>query len=136
MKLPKPAALAAPLLSLSLCVLWAAPLAAQEGDGSEVILPLEAQTCDLPSAPSRIPEEASYDDLVAAKGRVTTFQEELTAYRECLEGATDPESLTDGNRMALNAAHNYSVEMEERVAEQFNTAVRNYKARQAENGDG
>ena len=124
-------------------VLFAAPLAlamssaaiAQE-DGSDIVLPLEAQTCDLPSAPARIPDDASYDDLVAAKGKVGEFQQELATYRECLDGATDEEALTDGNRIALNQAHNYSVEMEERVAEQFNVAVRSYKARQAENGDG
>jgi hypothetical protein len=106
---------------------------AQE-DGSEVILPVEAQTCDLPSAPARIPEEATYDDLVTAKANVSQFQKELADYRECLEGSGDPEALTQGNRIALNQAHNYSVEMEERVAEQFNTAVRAYKARQE--GDG
>ncbi len=108
---------------------------AQE-DGSEIILPLEAQTCDLPAAPSRIPDDATYDDLVAAKGRVTEFQQSLTSYRECLDAATDPEMLTEGNQIALNQAHNYSVEMEERVAEQFNVAVRAYKARQEESGDG
>jgi len=107
----------------------AGTLAAQE-DGSEIILPLEAQTCNLPSAPMRIPEEASYDDLVTAKGNVSKFQGELTTYRECLDGATSLENLTDGNRMALNQAHNYSVEMEERIAEDFNKAVRAYKARQ------
>ena len=41
--------------------------------------------------------------------------------------------LTDGNMLALQNAHNYSVEMEERMAEQFNVAVRAYKARQAAN---
>jgi hypothetical protein len=34
--------------------------------------------------------------------------------------------------VALNRAYNYSVDMEERIAEQFNLAVRNYKTRQAE----
>ncbi len=103
---------------------------AQE-DGSQVVLPLEAQTCDLPTAPPRIPDDATYDQLVEAKGKVSEFQGELQAYRDCLEGATDPENLTEGNRIALNDAHNYSVSMEERVAEQFNVAVRSYKARQS-----
>lgn len=109
-------------------------LAVAQEDGSQIILPLEAQTCDLPSAPARIPEEATYDELVAAKGRVSEFQAELAVYRECLESASPEEELTDGNRMALNQAHNYSVEMEERVAEAFNVAVRAYKAREAEDG--
>lgn len=122
------------LISLAFLALVAgAPAAAQE-DGSQIILPLEAQTCDLPSAPARIPEDASYDDLVAAKGRVSDFQADLGAYRECLENAAPEEELTEGNRLALTQAHNYSVEMEERVAEAFNEAVRAYKAREAGGG--
>ncbi len=119
--------------ALSMTLVLAGAANAQE-DGSQIILPVEAQTCDLPSAPPRIPEEATYDDLVAAKARVDEFQVALMDYRACLESAGDPEALTQGNQIALNQAHNYSVEMEERVAEQFNTAVRAYKARQE--GDG
>jgi len=52
-------------------------------------------------------------------------------YRGCLDNTKDLDTLTDGNRTALNQAHNYSVEMEERIAEQFNVAVRNYKAQKA-----
>jgi len=106
--------------------------AAQTNDGSDVMLPLEAQTCNLPVAPATIPEDASYEELVEAKGRVVTFQGAMEAYRGCLEAAGSVDNLTDGNQAALNNAHNYSVEMEERVAEQFNAAVRAYKARQAE----
>lgn len=123
----------AALLTGLMSTLPGAGALAQE-DGSELILPLEAQTCNLPSAPARIPEEASYDDLVVAKNNVTTFQESLAGYRECLDAAGKESELTDGNQMALNQAYNYSVEMEERVAEQFNVAVRSYKARQAEEG--
>ena len=121
-------------ITLVAAALMLAGGAVAQEDGSQIILPLEAQTCDLPTAPARIPEEPSYDDLVAAKQNVTDFQAELMAYRECLEGATDPEALTEGNQIALNQAHNYSVEMEERVAAEFNTAVRAYKASQE--GDG
>lgn len=103
-----------------------------QDDGSEVILPLEAQTCNLPSAPSRIPEQPSYEDLVKAKGNINDFQAKLTAYRECLDASMAAGNLTQGNQLALNQAHNYSVEMEERVAEQFNVAVRAYKAAQEE----
>jgi hypothetical protein len=106
---------------------------AQE-DGSEVTLPLEAQTCNLPSAPPRIAEEATYDELAVAKSNVNTFQGELASYRECLDIASGSGELTDGNQIALTQAYNYSVEMEERIAEQFNVAVRAYKARQADEG--
>lgn len=108
--------------------------AQSQEDASEVVLPLEAQTCNLPSAPPRIPDEASYDDLVVAKNNVTKFQSELASYRECLDLANAALELTEGNQVALNQAFNYSVEMEERIAEQFNVAVRSYKDRQAEEG--
>lgn len=105
------------------------PAAAQ--DGSVVVLPLEAQTCDLPSAPPRIPADAEYDDLVQAKKNVNDFQAAMVLYRGCLDKAKAADTLSDGNQVALVEAHNYSVEMEERIAEQFNAAVRSYKERQA-----
>ncbi len=122
------------LLISVLFTLSAVSTAVAQEDGSQVILPIEAQTCDLPSAPARISDTPTYDELVAAKGRVTEFQEQLAVYRECLESSANPEELTEGNQIALNQAHNYSVEMEERVAEAFNSAVRSYKAREAEGG--
>ena len=122
------------LFSVASLALGVSALAVAQEDGSQIILPLEAQTCDLPAAPARIADDASYDDLVAAKGRVSEFQSALAVYRECLENAAPEEELTEGNRIALNQAHNYSVEMEERVAEAFNTAVRAYTAREAEGG--
>ncbi len=122
------------LFSVASLALGGNALAVAQEDGSQIILPLEAQTCDLPAAPARIPEDASYDDLVAAKGRVSEFQSALAVYRDCLENAAPEEEQTEGNRIAINQAHNYSVEMEERVAEAFNSAVRSYKAREAEGG--
>jgi len=113
-------------------LLASAPLAAQNSDESIVILPPEAQTCNLPVAPARIPEEATYDDLAKAKGNVVSFQTDMVAYRDCLDSAAAISLLSDGNKVAITNAHNYSVEMEERIAEQFNIAVRGYKARQAE----
>jgi erythromycin esterase-like protein len=115
-------------LAAALGLLAGQPLAAQEVN---VILPLEAQTCNLPSAPARIPPDADYDTLTKAKGQVQAFQAAMIEYRECLDAARELTGLTDGNQIALNQAHNYSVEMEERIAEQFNVAVRAYKARQA-----
>jgi hypothetical protein len=54
-------------------------------------------------------------------------------YRDCLKSAEDTggETLTAGNKQALVASYNYSVDMEERVAERFNEAVRSYKERTA-----
>ena len=61
---------------------------------------------------------------------MATFQQQLGEYRSCLDKSKDSTELTDGNQVALTQAYNYSVEMEERVAEQFNVAVRAFKARQ------
>lgn len=116
--------------ALTLLAAWQAAMA----DESTVILPLEAQTCDLPNAPPRIKPDADYDALVEAKQRVNDFQAAMVLYRGCLDQAGRTEAVTEGNRVALAQAHNYSVEMEERIAEQFNIAVRAYKARQAEAG--
>ena len=113
------------ILPLALLGLACAGTAMAQDDGSQIILPVEAQTCDLPTAPARIPETPSYDDLVAAKDRVSEFQTSLASYRECLDGAGDPELMTEGNRIALNQAHNYSVEMEERVAADFDNRDNN-----------
>ena len=65
---------------------------------------------------------------------MSEFQAALGVYRQCLEDAAPEEELTEGHPIALNQAHNYSVEMEERVAESFNSAVRAYKDREAGGG--
>lgn len=100
--------------------------------GDEVVLPLEARTCNLPNAPMRVPPDADFETLARAKPAVRGFQQEMAAYRACLDKALASDSISEGNRLALNRAYNYSVDMEERIAEQFNVAVRNYKDRQAE----
>ena len=105
-----------------------------EQEENNVILPAAAQKCVLPAAPDAIPEEADYDQLVAAKGQVSEFQAGLLVYRECLGAAeTGSDDLTAGNKQALVASYNYSVEMEERVAARFNEAIRSYKERTAKN---
>ena len=106
---------------------------AQAQDDAENIqvLPEEAQKCVLPAAPDAIPEKASYEDLVAAKKQIAVFQEEVIVYRECLQAAEDNPDITPGNKAAIVASFNYTVEMEERVAERFNVAVRDYKERKA-----
>jgi hypothetical protein len=119
------------LIPITAMAMMTVGMAANAQEKPVVVLPLEAQTCDLPSAPPRIPEDADYEALVAAKQHVNDFQAAMVLYRGCLDNAKDLDTLTDGNRLALVEAHNYSVEMEERIAEQFNVAVRNYKARKA-----
>lgn len=106
---------------------------AQAQDDADLIqvLPDDAQKCILPASPDAIPEEASYEDLIAAKQGVADFQGELGLFRECLKAAEENPDNTEGNKAAIVSSYNYSVEMEERVAERFNEAVRSYKARKA-----
>ena len=103
------------------------------GDGSLVILPVEAQECALPSAPPPIPEQAEKEDLLKAQKFVKKFQTDMQTYRDCVNQYADSPDVTQGNLMAISNAHNYSVDMEERVATMFNEAVRDYKARNAKN---
>jgi len=102
-------------------------------DGSKVVLPVEAQQCALPSAPPPIPEAAIKEDLLKAQKNVKQFQAEMEVYRTCINKDADSGELSAGNQLAISNAHNYSVDMESRVAEMFNEAVRAYKARQANN---
>ena len=118
------------LMALATLLTGALHAATDPEEDYNVVLPDSAQKCVLPAAPDAIPEDATYDDLVAAKGAVNTFQANLETYRACLKAAEDSgEELTAGNKQALIGSYNYSVDMEERVAQRFNEAVRSYKER-------
>jgi hypothetical protein len=105
-------------------------------DGSRVVLPLDVQACNLPSAPPPIPEPPVKEELLKAQKLVKQFQAELLVYRTCmgvdteekLDGLKDKEGLTKGNVEAIYKAYDYSVSMETRVAEMFNEALQAYKA--------
>lgn len=98
-----------------------------------VVLPQAAQVCVLPASPDSIAPEATYDELIVAKQQVADFQAALAVYRECMQNAEKGAELTPGNKQALVASFNYSVDMEERVAQRFNDAVRSYKERNPSN---
>ena len=102
-------------------------------DGSMVVLPVEAQSCDLPSAPPPIPKVPEKADLLAAQKKIKQFQADMEVYRTCVNANAGGSELSMGNEVAISNAHNYSVDMEERVATMFNEAVRAYKANQAKN---
>ena len=105
---------------------------AQDEDADhEQVLPTEAQNCSLPASPNAIPEDASYDDLKTAKNQIAKFQGEVLVFRDCLKAAEENPDNTPGNNAAIISSFNYSVEMEERIAERFNEAVRGYKERKA-----
>ena len=109
----------------------AGALFAQDEAEYEVVLPDAAQSCVLPTAPDAIPEDADRDQLLAAKNAIGEFQTEVESYRECLAAAEEGD-ITPGNKQAIVASYNYSVEMEERVATRFNEAIRAYKERQSD----
>lgn len=92
-------------------------------------LPMGAEGCDLPAVPGAIADDIDYEALVEAQGKVKKFQQNLAFYRKCLNKYDGSPDLTDSNKRAMAAAHNYSVDLEEQVAEDFNVAVRAYKKR-------
>lgn len=106
--------------------------AQDDAEEYKVVLPADAQKCVLPASPDKIAEEASYDQLKEAKGQIATFQAEVGVFRDCLDAAKDNPENTEGNKHAINSSYNYSVDMEERIAERFNEAIRSYKKRQAQ----
>jgi len=108
-----------------------AALAQTDAEEYAVVLPEDAQKCVLPAAPDAIPEDATLDQLKAAKADIAVFQGEVGVFRDCLDAAQDNPSNTEGNKQAIIASFNYSVEMEERVAGRFNEAIRSYKERNA-----
>lgn len=107
-------------------------MAQDDADEYAVVLPDDAQKCVLPAAPDAIPEDATLDQLKAAKADIAVFQGEVGVFRECLDAAQDNPSNTEGNKQAIISSFNYSVEMEERVAARFNEAIRSYKERNAQ----
>jgi len=97
-------------------------------DGSKVVLPLEAQSCVLPTAPPPIPDPPTKDDMITAQKHVKAFQADMENYRTCINKDVESGTLTKGNLLAIENAHNYSVDMETRVANLFNDALHAYKA--------
>ena len=97
--------------------------------------------CAIP-APPIIPDGnvASEDELIAAQKALKTFQASLVDYRNCLAdvqealkvevGEGEKSALVIDKEKALVDAYNDSVTHEETAANEFNTAVRAFKARQ------
>jgi hypothetical protein len=106
----------------------------EDPEDLEVVLPDDAQKCVLPASPDKIPDEATLEELKLAKAQIGEFQEKIGIFRACLQEAEEDPDNTTGNKQAIVASYNYSVEMEERVANRFNDAVREYKERQAAAG--
>ena len=93
-----------------------------------------AQDCVLPTAPI-IPDGnvASKDELISAQGAYKEYEVTIDNYRGCLEEqekaiAEDAEDA-EAQRAALLALDGASVDALTKVAEEFNVAVRAFKAK-------
>ncbi len=90
--------------------------------------------CTAPSAPI-IPDGnvASKDELIAAQGAYKAFEKTFYDFRDCLnakEQAISPEAADiEEQKAAITAADNAAFEELNRVAAEFNTAVKAFKAR-------
>ncbi len=76
---------------------------------------------------------ATKDELVSAQKRVKAFQEELLDFRECLltvEESLDPEQEGyETKKSGLSARADGSIDLENKVADEFNQAIRIYRER-------
>lgn len=88
--------------------------------------------CSRPSPPS-VPngEVASEDELITTQTSVKQFKTDAETYLECLKKAEAAagEELTDEQRQHLITMYNSMVDQLHGTAEQFNSAVRAFKAR-------
>lgn len=93
-----------------------------------------AEECVLPNPPI-IPDGnvASKDELIAAQGSFKAFESKIIDYRDCLaaqEKTIPADSETfQAQKDAIIALDNVSVDNLEKAADEFNVAVRAFKAR-------
>jgi len=87
--------------------------------------------CVMPEAPS-IPDgaNASEQELVGVAGEIKIFQQALADYRECLQAEEQElgDDATPEQKQGFVASYNTSVDEEEAVAADWNTAVQAFKA--------
>lgn len=76
---------------------------------------------------------ATKDELVDAKERIALYQDQLADYRECLykaEASLDTEANDyEERKIAIQKLSDESIEVEQKVADKFNQAIRIYKER-------
>ncbi|RMF10094.1 MAG: hypothetical protein D6763_06405 [Alphaproteobacteria bacterium] len=101
-----------------------------------------AEDCVAPGASPEIPDgaTATTEEMIAGSQAVRTFQADTEAYLDCLtakdaeleaiQPAGEEGKAIAAKRQALIENHNAAVDELNRVANAFNQAVRDYKARQ------
>jgi peptidyl-prolyl cis-trans isomerase A (cyclophilin A) len=86
--------------------------------------------CRMPAIPE-IPSgrRSDLDTMMAAQDAVRLFVDLSEDYLDCLADVLDNEQLTDLQNVAGISSHNEVVTLMERVAEEFNEQVRDYRER-------
>ena len=90
-----------------------------------------AETCDKPQAPV-VPDggTATLDEMVSAQDAVRGFVAGSERYLECLANFIDDDDQTAAFRNAAISEHNQAVAAMEALAQDFNSQVREFKARE------
>ncbi len=98
--------------------------------------------CDYPVAPGKFPDgtQASKEEMLQAKGQVVKYNEQMTAYLECIKSEFDtrlasqtnvtPEQKAEMERMQ-GQKESAAVDEVTAVTERFNEQLRAWKAKQA-----
>ena len=102
-----------------------------------VSAPTFAATCEMPEAPE-LPDgnEATMDEMISGQQAFKGFQSDAQAYRDCVDetmgemkaAAEEGEETAVAKYAAAVEAYNGSVAAEEKLAAEFNAAIRAYKA--------
>lgn len=103
----------------------------------------QALACDMPTKPT-LPDgsKAEMAEMVAGQQAVKSYQQALGTYRDCINADIDKaekamkDAKSEEDKAALKAEHatavanfNKAVEMEEKVAGEFNLAIRAFNAK-------
>lgn len=110
---------------------------------SSALLTGQALACDMPTKPT-LPDgsKAEMAEMVAGQQAVKSYQQSLGTYRDCINADIDKaekamkEAKSEEDKAARKAEHatavanfNKAVEMEEKIAGEFNLAIRAFNAK-------
>lgn len=96
--------------------------------------------CDYPTAPGKFPDgnQASKDEMIAAKKVVVQYNNDMTAYLDCIQKEFDekvaglanatPEQKAEMQKMQ-DQKHDAAVDELQAVAARFNEQLRTWKAK-------
>jgi len=103
-------------------------------DSATAPIAVNNEPCIAPTQPI-IPDGnvASKEELVAASKAIKALQSELEAYRNCLAGKSNvivaEDEVSTAKKQGYIDRYNASVDLEEKTAGEFNTAISAFKSR-------